>query len=111
MRRTLPFLIIVLTIVTILPVVTHASNVPVPGGGGGGSAPIQNPGQAFAGVVRIAFMGAGVSALLILIYAAARLTVSGGNPSARKDARDWVIAVVFGLAILVFGGILLNTIR
>ena len=56
-------------------------------------------------VFNFAFLAAGVLAFVLLIYGGFRYITSAGNPTIMKDAKDQIISVIIGVAVL-FGSYL-----
>ena len=52
-------------------------------------------------VFNFAFLVAGVLAFILLIYGGFRYVTSAGNPTIMKDAKDQIISVIIGIAVLL----------
>lgn len=53
----------------------------------------------------------GLIAMMIIIYGGILYIASGGNPSKRQDAKEWILAAIFGLMLLFGAYLLLHTIN
>ena len=63
------------------------------------------------GLENILFFGITVGAiiaLLVIVYAGILYSISGDNSSKQKEAREWIFAAVKGLAVLIFGYLIIN---
>ncbi len=52
-------------------------------------------------VFNFAFLAAGILAFIFLIYGGFRYVTSAGNPTIMKDAKDQIISVIIGIAVLL----------
>ena len=66
------------------------------------------------GIANLFNIGLGVGAILAfgtLIYAGILYSIAGDNASKQKEAKAWIIAAAKGLALLVFGVVLINIVN
>ncbi len=53
----------------------------------------------------------GVTAILIIVYGGVLYIYSAGNASRQTEAKEWIKAAIFGLALLLLSYLILNTIN
>lgn len=62
-------------------------------------------------IVNGAIVAGAFCACGVIIYGGFMYTISGGLPSRREDAKDWIWAAIQGLLILFGSFLILNTIN
>ena len=79
----------------------------------GGSAPATTPGidKIVLELYQFALLGAGLLAFVVILYGAAKYTLSGGSPSAKTEAKDKILQALLGLLLLLGTYIVLNTVN
>ncbi|MHA1739915.1 MAG: hypothetical protein ACTSWD_15095, partial [Candidatus Heimdallarchaeota archaeon] len=62
-------------------------------------------------IFNFAFLAAGVLAFILLIYGGFRYITSAGNPTIMKDAKDQIVSVIIGIAVLLGSYLVLTEIN
>ncbi len=71
---------------------------------------ISSPAEFVRTVFQFGMGAAGLVAMAMIIFGAIQYTISAGNPSLQKDAKDRILNAIYGLALLFGSYIILRTI-
>jgi hypothetical protein len=68
----------------------------------------QAPSELITGFVRIAFLGAGLTTLFVLIWGGFKFILSGGDEEKEEGAKRTIISGLIGLTIVILAPLLIN---